>query len=85
MYIGTYLPNLLELHLTPYSTVPTVRGLGTSLSQLTVLSLVQCSVRDLDGLPALSTLKELYLQYNFISDVSLVSMLSELEVLNLER
>ena len=62
-----------------------VRDLGTSLAGVTVLWLPRCRLRDLDGLPALTQLRELYLAFNEVADVSLVTMLASLEVLDLER
>ncbi len=81
---GCHVPNLSQLRLSG-SVVPCVRDLGTSLGHLTVLWMPRCKLRDLDGLPALASLKELYLAFNEISDVCLVSMLSSLEVLDVER
>ncbi|XP_064392424.1 leucine-rich repeat-containing protein 56-like [Halichondria panicea] len=80
---GCHVPNLSQLRLSG-SVVPCVRDLGTSLGHLTVLWMPRCKLRDLDGLPALASLKELYLAFNEISDVCLVSMLSSLEVLDVE-
>ena len=37
--------------------MPCVRDLGTGLTRLTVLWLSRCCLRDLDGLPSLSSLK----------------------------
>ncbi|XP_067902831.1 leucine-rich repeat-containing protein 56 isoform X4 [Heterodontus francisci] len=46
--------------------------------------MARCGLTDLDGIPSFCSLKELYLAYNSISDVSPVSMLEHLEVLDLE-
>ena len=83
-YAGVYLPNLVQLRLNA-SVVPCVRDLGTSLSNVKVLWMPRCKLKDLDGLPALSNLRELYLAFNEVTDVSLITMLSYLEVLDLER
>ena len=83
-YAGVYLPNLVQLRLNA-SVVPCVRDLGTSLSKVKVLWMPRCKLKDLDGLPALSNLRELYLAFNEVTDVSLITMLSYLEVLDLER
>jgi Leucine-rich repeat (LRR) protein len=50
-----------------------------------VLWLPRCKLKDLDGLPALSSLRELYLAFNEVTDISLITMLSSLELLDLER
>ena len=39
------------------SVLPCVRDLGTGLTRLSVLWLSRCCLRDLDGLPSLSSLK----------------------------
>ena len=82
--IGSYLPNLSQLRITS-GVIPCVRDLGTSLTHVTVLWMPRCKLKDLDGLPALSSLKELYLSFNEITDVCLVTMLPSLEVLDIER
>ena len=45
----------------------------------------RCKLKDLDGLPALSSLREFYLAFNEVTDISLITMLSSLELLDLER
>ena len=84
MHAGTYLPNLTQLRLIN-SVVPCVRDLGTSLSCVEVLWMPRCKLKDLDGLPALSALRELYIAFNEVTDISLITMLSSLELLDLER
>eukprot|EP00063_Salmo_salar_P028983 XP_014003818.1 PREDICTED: leucine-rich repeat-containing protein 56-like [Salmo salar] len=59
------------------------RDLGTTLSHLQVLWISHCSLADLDGVPS-SSLKELYVAYNRVSDLSQVSMLENLQLLDLE-
>ncbi|KAK7121179.1 hypothetical protein R3I93_022312 [Phoxinus phoxinus] len=80
---GIYLPNLTQLKMNN-SLISSVRDLGTSLSLLQVLWLSRCGLTDLEGLPALASLKELYVAYNSISDLTPVSMLEHLELLDLE-
>ncbi|XP_072448552.1 leucine-rich repeat-containing protein 56 isoform X1 [Chiloscyllium punctatum] len=80
---GTHLPSLVQLKLNS-SFIASVRDLGTSLTKLQVLWMARCGLKDLDGIPSFSSLKELYVAYNSISDVSPVSMLEHLEVLDLE-
>ncbi len=53
---GRYLPSLRELRLTS-SVVPCLRDLGTSLSSVAVLWMVQCRLKDLDGPGALNGLR----------------------------
>lgn len=53
---GYYLTHLNQLRL--YSShVPSIRDLGTSLSQLKVLWMASCHLKDLDGLAALPSLQ----------------------------
>ncbi|XP_060694519.1 leucine-rich repeat-containing protein 56 [Hemiscyllium ocellatum] len=80
---GTHLPSLVQLKLNS-SFIASVRDLGTSLTKLQVLWMARCGLKDLDGIPSFCSLKELYVAYNSISDVSPVSMLEHLEVLDLE-
>ncbi len=83
-HAGAYLPNMTQLRLSN-SLVPCVRDLGTSLSSLKILWMTRCKLKDLDGLPALQNLQEFYLAFNDVEDISVVTMLSSLEVLDLER
>ncbi|XP_069079163.1 leucine-rich repeat-containing protein 56 [Pleurodeles waltl] len=80
---GAYLPKLKQLKLNN-SLIVSVRDLGTTLSNLSVLWLARCGLADLDGMSSFSSLKELYLAYNNLSDMSQVSMLDHLEILDLE-
>lgn len=80
---GIYLPNLKQLKLNG-SHVPRIRDLGTSLMHLSVLWLSRSGLMDLDGIPTLNSLKELYLAYNEISDISSCSLLENLTSLDLE-
>ncbi|XP_053497547.1 leucine-rich repeat-containing protein 56 isoform X1 [Ictalurus furcatus] len=80
---GVHLPNLVQLKMNN-SLILSVRDLGISLSHLQVLSLVRCGLVDLEGLPSLSSLKELYVAYNNVSDLSQVCMLEQLELVDLE-
>ena len=82
--LGKYLPRLSELRFNN-SVVPCVRDLGTSLSVLKVLWMPCCTLKDLDGLSAFPSIRELYLAFNKIEDVSIVTMLSSLEILDIER
>ncbi|XP_039519092.1 leucine-rich repeat-containing protein 56 isoform X1 [Pimephales promelas] len=80
---GIYLPKLTQLKMNN-SLISSVRDLGTRLSHLQVLWLSRCGLTDLEGIPALASLKELYVAYNSISDLTPVSMLEHLELLDLE-
>ena len=44
----------------------------------------RCCLLELDGISSMCNLKELYLSYNEISDLSPLSMLDQLEILDLE-
>ncbi|XP_043438076.1 leucine-rich repeat-containing protein 56 isoform X2 [Prionailurus bengalensis] len=80
---GVHLPNLSELKLNG-SCLGSVRDLGTSLGRLRVLWLARCGLTDLDGIGCFPALKELYVSYNNISDLSPLCLLEQLEVLDLE-
>ncbi|KAG5196737.1 hypothetical protein JEQ12_011423 [Ovis aries] len=58
--------------------------LGTSLGRLQVLWLARCGLADLDGISSFPALKELYVSYNNIWDLSPLCLLEQLEVLDLE-
>ncbi|KAM4618290.1 leucine-rich repeat-containing protein 56 [Polymixia lowei] len=80
---GAYLPKLVQLKMNN-STIMSVRDLGTALSRLQVLWMSRCCLQDLDGIPSFSSLKELYMAYNGVSELSQVSMLENLQLLDLE-
>lgn len=80
---GLYLPNLIQLKLN-HSYLGSLRDLGTSLGHLQVLWLARCGLTDLDGIGSFLELKELYVSYNNISDLSPLCLLEQLEVLDLE-
>ncbi|RHY34548.1 hypothetical protein DYB32_000854 [Aphanomyces invadans] len=77
--LGVLLPSLTQLRLHE-SVLHSFRDLGTSLHSLQVLWLMRSGVKDLDGIGALTGLRELYLQFNEISDVSPLSMHDALHV-----
>uniref|UniRef100_A0A7M5V0M3 Leucine-rich repeat-containing protein 56 n=2 Tax=Clytia hemisphaerica TaxID=252671 RepID=A0A7M5V0M3_9CNID len=81
--IGSMVPGLKRLNLSN-SYVTSIRDLGTSFSNLTMIWLCRCSLVELDGISSLSSMKELFLAFNDISDLSPLSMLDTLEVLDLE-
>ncbi|XP_066894076.1 leucine-rich repeat-containing protein 56 isoform X1 [Kogia breviceps] len=80
---GLHLPNLSQLKLNG-SCLGSLRDLGTSLGHLQVLWLARCGLADLDGIGSFPVLKELYLSYNDVSDLSPLCLLEQLEVLDLE-
>ncbi|OWK10646.1 hypothetical protein Celaphus_00004977 [Cervus elaphus hippelaphus] len=80
---GLHLPNLSQLKLNG-SCLGSLRDLGTSLGHLQVLWLARCGLADLDGISSFPALKELYLSYNDIWDLSPLCLLEQLEVLDLE-
>ncbi|XP_006893401.1 PREDICTED: leucine-rich repeat-containing protein 56 [Elephantulus edwardii] len=80
---GVHLPNLSQLKLNG-SRLTSVRDLGTSLGRLQVLWLSRCGLRDLDGIGSFQALKELFVSYNNIWDLSPLCLLEQLEVLDLE-
>ncbi|XP_075401251.1 leucine-rich repeat-containing protein 56 isoform X1 [Tenrec ecaudatus] len=80
---GVHLPNLSQLKLNG-SRLASVRDLGTSLGHLQVLWLARCGLPDLDGIGSFPALKELYVSFNNVSDLSPLCLLQQLEVLDLE-
>ena len=63
-----------------FSHVPSVRDLGTSFSRLRVLWLSRSGVRELDGISSFSSVVELYLSFNDITDLSPLGGCDRLEV-----
>jgi Leucine-rich repeat (LRR) protein len=61
-----------------------VRDLGTSLGFVRILWMARCGLCDLDGVAALRSLQELYVAYNRIRDLSALSLVDTLEVVDLE-
>lgn len=81
--LGMRLPNLSELKLNN-SNVPSMRDLGTSFKNLTVLWLARSGVQELDGITGLLSIKEIYLAFNEVKDLSAMVGCDKLEVLDLE-
>ncbi|KAJ1479304.1 hypothetical protein T484DRAFT_2882105 [Baffinella frigidus] len=81
--LGARLPNLSELKLNS-SNVLSFRDLGTSFASLTVLWLARSNVHELDGIGSLTSIKELYLAFNEVKDLSPMVACDSLEVLDLE-
>ncbi|XP_046862105.1 leucine-rich repeat-containing protein 56-like isoform X2 [Xenia sp. Carnegie-2017] len=80
---GSMVQNLKQLKLSN-SVISSIRDLGTSLVNLQSLWMAKCGLSDLDGISSLCSIKELYLAYNDICEVSPLTMLDTLEVLDLE-
>jgi hypothetical protein len=81
---GSYLPHLSQLRLYD-SYIQSIRDLGTSLNLVKVVWMARCNLRDLDGLAALPCLQEFYIAHNNVSDISLMSLLTELQILDIEQ
>mmetsp|Transcript_31687 Transcript_31687/g.67354 ORF Transcript_31687/g.67354 Transcript_31687/m.67354 type:complete len:485 (-) Transcript_31687:53-1507(-) len=83
--LGGYLPNLRQLRLMLDSSILHVRDLGTSLQHLEVLWMSRCGLQDLGGVAsALPALREFYLPFNDVADLSPLAGLESLEVLDIE-
>ncbi|XP_067937437.1 leucine-rich repeat-containing protein 56-like [Watersipora subatra] len=80
---GALLPNLSQLKLNN-SIISSVRDIGSSFSVLRILWMPRCNLEDLDGVTAMPNLKELYLAYNDIAELSPLSMMTSIEILDLE-
>jgi Leucine-rich repeat (LRR) protein len=74
------MPNLMHLVLDS-SVISSLRDLGTRLTRVTLLSVNECNLFDLDGIGgAFPNLKELSACNNLITDVTSLAMHSCLEV-----
>ncbi|KAM9376092.1 leucine-rich repeat-containing protein 56 [Pholidichthys leucotaenia] len=80
---AVYLPRLAQLKMNN-SIILSTRDLGTTLSHLQVLWMSRCCLQDIDGISTFSCLKELYLGYNNVSELSQIGMLENLQLLDLE-
>ena len=47
--------------------------------------MARCNLSEIDGLGSLTGLKELYLAFNQITSLDAISMLENLEILDIER
>lgn len=79
---GALVPNLETLSL-DNSHLASIRDLGTGFNSLRVVRLAGCGVEDLDGISAFSAAVELHLGFNLIRECHALTMLGELEVLDL--
>lgn len=80
---GTFLPNLQELKIKD-GVVPSIRDLGSSLGSVQVLWMPRCSLREMDGISSLENLAELFIAYNDVSELSPLTLLDNLRLLDLE-
>lgn len=80
--LSDFIPKLETLVL-DNSTISTIRDLGVGLRNISLLSLANCGLCDLDGIGVFLGLKELNVSNNIISDVSPLAMHDQLETLNL--
>jgi hypothetical protein len=81
--LGDHLPNLRQLKLTD-SNILCIRDIGTALMQLEVLWMSRCGLQDLNGISAIPVLREFYLPFNDVADLSPLSTHDTLEVLDVE-
>jgi len=81
--LGIHLPKLRQLKLND-SNILCLRDLGTSLSVLEVLWMRSCSLQDIQGVACMESLKELYLSFNHVVDISPLHLHESIEVLDLE-
>ena len=81
--LGVRLPNLTEMKLNN-SNITSFRDLGTAFKNLSVLWLARSNVQELDGISGLVSIKEIYLAFNEIKDLSALVGCDGLEVLDLE-
>ena len=82
--LGNLLPGLRMLKLTCGSVIPSLRCLGSSLHALHYLYASHCLIEFIEGVGTMSQLQELYLAFNFISDLSPLSVLENLTILDIE-
>lgn len=81
--LGELLPSLQQMTLDD-SVLYSFRDLGTSLHSLQILSVARSGITDLDGIGALTCLRELYAQHNRIADISPLCMHDELQIVGTE-
>lgn len=79
--IHLYLPKLESLIL-DHSIISSIRDLGTGLRYIKYLSLYSCGLYDLDGISVFSSLEELNIEDNFLTELSSLAMHETLQRLN---
>jgi hypothetical protein len=82
--IGKFLPRLQSLRFGNNSFLSGFRDLGTSLRCLRILWAPRAGIADVDGISALPELRELYIPFNNVSDLTPLSMHENIQVLDLE-
>jgi hypothetical protein len=80
---GEKLPNIERLKLNN-SKISMIRDLGTGWKNLRVLWLSRCGLEDVQGLSALPNIREMYLSFNDIVDITPIADLEFIEILDLE-
>ena len=81
--LGNLLPNLAQLKING-SKMGSLRDMGTSLINLEILWASRCSMNDISGIMMFQNLKELYISFNHIKDLTDIGFLENLQVLDLE-
>lgn len=67
------------------SYVPNLRALSSNLRSLTVLKIANAGIDSIDGISMCPVLKELFLPFNEISELSPLIFLHSLEIIDLEQ
>ena len=80
---GEILSSLESLRMSD-SIIGSFRDLGTSFKSLRVLYLARCGLKECQGIQAFERLEELYLGFNYISDMFDIGFCEYLLVLDLE-
>jgi hypothetical protein len=81
--LGMLLPSLLALNLTG-SVVGSLRELGSGLQRLEVLWMGRCALQDIGSVTGMQCLREFYMPFNDVVDLSPLSFSETLEVLDIE-
>ena len=80
---GEILPSLEYLKLND-SIVRSFRDLGTSFTNVRVLHIARCELKEVQGIQAFEQLEELYISYNAIDEVFDVSFAQHWQILDFE-
>jgi Leucine-rich repeat (LRR) protein len=80
-----YLPSLRQLVLTTDGPMTSVRDLGVNVKNLTMVSVSNCGLKDLDGISSLASIVDLRLSYNNIDDLTPLALHDTLEILDLSH
>ena len=82
--LGDLLPQLHMIKLSAGSFIPSLRCLGSSLHALRYLYAPHCSIGLIEGVGTMAQLQELYIPFNRVSDLSPLSVLEGLTLLDIE-